>query len=77
MREEAKGCADVPRLHAAAGVLCQLAGGAEPVRGAALRSAAIMLANRYPKVGGCGPVAGWLCAGQMALWALYSRTAAL
>lgn len=51
VREEAKGCTDVPRLHAAAGVLCQLAGLEEPVRSGALRSALIMLANRYPKVG--------------------------
>ncbi len=51
VREEIKGCTDVPRLHAAAGVLCQLAGGTEPVRSAALRSALILLANRYPKVG--------------------------
>lgn len=50
VREEVKGCTDVPRLHAAAGVFCQLAGGAEPVRSAALRCAALMLANRYPKV---------------------------
>ena len=56
VREEVKGCTDVPRLHAAAGVLCQLAGGAEPVRSAALRSALILLANRYPKVGR----GGWL-----------------
>lgn len=52
VREEVKGCTDVPRLHAAAGVLCQLAGGTEPVRSGALRSALILLANRYPKVGG-------------------------
>ena len=52
VREEGKGCTDVPRLHAAAGVLCQLAGLEEPVRSGALRSALIMLANRYPKVGG-------------------------
>lgn len=47
---EVKGCTDVQRLHAAAGVLCQLAGLEEPVRSAALRSALILLANRYPKV---------------------------
>lgn len=53
VREEVRGCTDVPRLHAAAGVLCQLAGGTEPVRSGALRSALILLANRYPKVGVC------------------------
>ena len=49
----------MPRLHAAAGVLCQLAGGEEPVRGGALRSALLLLGNRYPKVGGWGLGGGW------------------
>lgn len=62
VREEVKGCTDVPRLHAAAGVLCQLAGGTEPVRSGALRSALILLANRYPKVGRRLPaVHSWGC----------------
>lgn len=50
VREEVKGCTDVPRLHAAAGVLCQLASLEEPVRSGALRAALGMLGNRYPKV---------------------------
>lgn len=51
VQQDMRGCTDVSRLHAAAGVLCQLAGLAEPVRSGALRSALILLANRYPKVG--------------------------
>ncbi|KAL4858426.1 Tubulin-folding cofactor D [Chlorella vulgaris] len=50
VREEIKGCSDVQRLHAAAGVLCQLASLEEPVRGDALRAALLLLGNRYPKV---------------------------
>ncbi|KAL4443777.1 hypothetical protein ABPG75_011514 [Micractinium tetrahymenae] len=50
VQEEVWGCSDVPRLHAAAGVLCQLAGLAEPVCSGALRSALLLLGNRYPKV---------------------------
>ena len=47
---EVRGCGDVPRLHAAAGVLCQLAAGPEPLRGDALRAATALLGSRYPKV---------------------------
>lgn len=57
-----RGCTDVPRLHAAAGVLCQVASLAEPVRSGALCSALLLLGNRYPKVrrasGGGGGQAG-------------------
>lgn len=48
---EAAGCADVARLHAAAAVLCQLAGGAAgEVRAPALAAALGLLGSRYPKV---------------------------
>ncbi|KAL4422042.1 hypothetical protein ABPG77_004858 [Micractinium sp. CCAP 211/92] len=50
VRDEVRGCTDVPRLHAAAGVLCQVASLAEPVRSGALCSALLLLGNRYPKV---------------------------
>jgi hypothetical protein len=51
VKEAVRGCTDVPRLHAAAAVLCQLATLEEPVRGGSLRAALLMLGNRYPKVG--------------------------
>lgn len=52
VRGEVRGCTDVPRLHLAACVLCQVAELPQPVKGAALASAIGLLANRYPKVGG-------------------------
>jgi hypothetical protein len=44
------GCTDVPRLHAAAAVLCQLVDMPPPVRQGALAGALSLLGNRYPKV---------------------------
>jgi hypothetical protein len=64
VKEEVRGCSDVPRLHAVAGVLCQLAGQEEPVRSGALHAALLLLGNRYPKVG-MSRAGGW--AGRLAV----------
>eukprot|EP00873_Tetraselmis_striata_P016212 jgi/Tetstr1/436476/TSEL_025304.t1 len=50
VKEEIRGCSDVPRLFACATVLCHLLAGGKEVRAAGLRAALGLLIHRVPKV---------------------------
>lgn len=47
---ESRKCGDIPRLFAAATLLCHLVACEEPVRSSALQAVLTLLINRYPKV---------------------------
>ena len=50
VKEEVKGCRDIPRLQFAAAVLCHITVFRGPTREAALRAVLGLLQNRFPKV---------------------------
>ena len=50
IRDEARGCADLARLTAAAAALCHAAGRGSALRAAALPAVLALLVSRFPKV---------------------------
>jgi hypothetical protein len=50
VRQEVRGCKDIPRLQAAGSLLCHLSVLGEPTRSGAFKAILSLLGNRYPRV---------------------------
>ena len=50
MRQEVRGCKDIPRLQSAGALLCHLSVLGEPTRSGAFKAVLSLLGNRYPRV---------------------------
>ena len=50
VRQEVRGCKDIPRLQSAGALLCHLSVLGEPTRSGAFKAVLSLLGNRYPRV---------------------------